>query len=539
MTTSEAAAAGAPPIGIWGPMGVGKTTVGRLLAVRLGRTFVDADQRLAERLGKPIARIFAEDGEPAFRSAERVISLELMGTRDVVVAFGGGALVDGAVRDPWQRQGTLACLRASAATLRARIGHEATRPLAAKLDALLTLRREAYDSLVVQELAEAPLEVVVDRLERRVRAEERLWRRAGARRTVQSPGGPYPLWIGRRLLDELDSLLTAIDIPPGPVVLVTNEALAPHRSIVEAALARGGYDTVTCMLPAGEAHKTFRGIEPIHDACVRAGLSRERPILALGGGIVGDMAGFAAATFMRGIPVVQIPTTLLAMVDSSVGGKTGVDLPGGKNLVGAFHPPRAVLIDVETLRTLPDAELRSGMAEVLKHGLLGDRTLVELIERAPSIDELLDEALLARAIDVKIRIVEEDPYEQGKRALLNLGHTFGHALERVSNYSMRHGDAVAVGLVAATRLSVALGLAPPALAVRVQACVALLGLPFDARGHDVDALVAAMSTDKKKTAGRLRFIALRDLEEALVIEPVPEVVRAVWQSLTSPSVTST
>jgi 3-dehydroquinate synthase len=238
-------------------------------------------------------------------------------------------------------------------------------------------------------------------------------------------------------------------------------------------------------------------------------------VISVGGGVIGDMAGFAAASYLRGVPFVQAPTTLLAMVDASVGGKTGVDLPQGKNLVGAFKQPAAVLMDVAVLATLPSDEFRSGLAEVVKHGVIGaPRLFTQLEEEGPA--NLLQ--LVADAVRVKVRVVEEDPYERGVRATLNLGHTFGHAIEQVSRYQMRHGDAVAVGMVAAANMAAALGRCDAALAARIRDLLERLGLPVSVAGHNVAAIHAAMAQDKKRSGKKLRFIIPQALGDVVVID---------------------
>ncbi len=278
-----------------------------------------------------------------------------------------------------------------------------------------------------------------------------------------------------------------------------------------------------CTVPEGEAHKTLASIASLYDQFLDAGLDRHSPIIALGGGVVGDMAGFAAASYLRGVPFVQIPTTLLSMVDASVGGKTGVDLPQGKNLVGAFKQPEVVIIDPAVLETLPAAEFRSGMAEVIKHGILADPALFAALEGDGPADLA---TMIADAVRVKVAVVEEDPFERGRRATLNLGHTFGHAIELVSNFHVRHGEGVGLGLVASAHMAAELGLCDAALAQRITALVERIGLPIHVSGYDVDEVYAAMAHDKKRVGKNVRFIVPRSIGDVILIDhPGEDVVK--------------
>ncbi len=331
---------------------------------------------------------------------------------------------------------------------------------------------------------------------------------------VEAPGGGYDIVIEAGLLARVGALVGALEPPPSRVVVVTNTALAP---LYGAALAEA-LGAALAITPDGEAFKTLDTVAQLYAEFVRARLDRGGLVIALGGGVVGDSAGFAAATYMRGVRLAQMPTSLLAMVDSSVGGKTGVDLPQGKNLVGAFKQPEAVWIDPDALRTLPAREWRCGMAEVLKHGLLADPALLDAAlhrrERAAE--------LVRRAVQVKVDIVAQDPYEHGVRAHLNLGHTFAHAIEQVSGYRWPHGEAVGVGLLAAARLSAALGLCGDDVPGQTEAALASVGLPRHLDGLDAAALYAAMATDKKWHAGRSRFVVLRGVGQPDVVEDVPQ-----------------
>jgi 3-dehydroquinate synthase len=342
---------------------------------------------------------------------------------------------------------------------------------------------------------------------------------------VHYPGGEYPIHQGDGLLSRAGEL-TAELIRPGLAAIATNPAVgALYGDTLQRSLIGAGFAPVLCEIPEGETYKNLSTVAGLYEAFATAGLERSSPVIALGGGVVGDTAGFAAATYLRGLPLVQIPTTLLAMVDSSVGGKVGVDLSQGKNLVGAFKPPLAVIVDPAVLATLPAVEFRAGLAEVIKAGIIGAPALVEVLEGS---GESLD-WIIRQAIAVKVAVVEEDPYEQGRRAVLNLGHTFAHGFELLSGYRMRHGEAVSLGMVAATRLAVALGRCPPELAARVERLLARHGLPVHPPDFAPEDVWEAMAADKKRRGGRLRFVLPEAIGRVVVADDVPK--EAVLETL--------
>lgn len=347
--------------------------------------------------------------------------------------------------------------------------------------------------------------------------------------SVPTPEGTYPILVGGGLLAQVGTLVTTLCSGAKVCALITNPRVGGlHTAPVAESLRAAGFEPRVIEIPEGETFKTLDTVRTIYDQLIDAQLDRRSIIFALGGGVVGDMAGFAAATFLRGVPFVQVPTTLLAMVDASIGGKVAVDHPRGKNLIGAFKPPRAVIVDPETLTTLPEPELRAGMAEVVKHAVIGDVELFDLLEHGDRRSVIGD--WLARAIQVKVDIVARDPYERGERAKLNLGHTFGHALEKLSNYEMRHGDAVAIGLVGAARLAARRNVCDAALATRIENLLRAIGQPTRVpREMSADAIFRAMQTDKKRVGAQLRFILPRALGDVVIVGDVTreEVVSAV------------
>ena len=328
----------------------------------------------------------------------------------------------------------------------------------------------------------------------------------------------YPIFIGAGAMAQAEELNRAI--PARDVLLVTNTTVGPlYSDRLAAALAPRR--CIEVELPDGETHKTLANVSRILDVLVANRLGRDACVVALGGGVVGDMAGFAAACYQRGIAFVQVPTTLLSQVDSSVGGKTGVNHPGGKNLIGAFHQPAAVFADTETLNTLPDRELRAGLAEVIKYGLIVDREFFDWLE-AHATDLLArdPDALthaIKRSCQIKADIVARDEREQGDRALLNLGHTFGHAIESATNYSSwLHGEAVGAGMLLAADMSKRLGWVSSTDVERVEGILRRFGLPVDVSTVSAGTLAEKMKIDKKVAAGRVRLVLLKAIGKSVV-----------------------
>jgi 3-dehydroquinate synthase len=327
----------------------------------------------------------------------------------------------------------------------------------------------------------------------------------------------YPIVLGHGVLAETGVWLKEV-APPGRCALVTNPTVgALYADTVIRSAAAAGFEPVRIDVPDGEEHKNLASLARIYDGLVDAALERNSPLLALGGGVVGDLAGFAAATYLRGIPYLQLPTTLLAQVDSSVGGKTGIDHPRGKNLIGAFYQPRAVLIDLATLRTLPRRQLLAGFAEVVKYGAILDADLFAFLEQKLAQVLALDTAVLQhvvrRCCELKAQVVERDERESGERAVLNFGHTIGHALESVTGYTrFLHGEAVAIGMVAEARVSAALGLCRPEVVGRLRALLERAGLPVELPADiDSEKLAGAIELDKKVRGGKVKFVALEAL----------------------------
>jgi len=357
---------------------------------------------------------------------------------------------------------------------------------------------------------------------------------------VPVPGQSYDVAIAPGGLDHLGHWMQPLELGKR-VLLVSSPPIFKHygeRAI--ASLTQAGFEVAQCLLPPGERYKTPATLQKIYDAALSHRLERSSTIVALGGGVIGDMAGFAAATWLRGVRFVQVPTSLLAMVDASIGGKTGVNHPQGKNLIGAFHQPRLVLIDPEVLKTLPAREFRAGMAEVIKYGIIWDADLFEQLEQASRLDQFrylsadLLQTILTRSCQAKADVVSQDEKESGLRAILNYGHTIGHAIESLTGYRVvNHGEAVAIGMVAAGAIAVACNLWEEADTQRQLALIQKTGLPTQVpAGISIDAILASLQTDKKVKAGQVRFVLPTRIGASIVTDQVtPETIVAVVQAM--------
>jgi len=509
-------------IALAGFMGTGKTTIGAALAAQLGRTFVDADHELERREGRSIPEIFAAQGEPYFRARERDLLQELSQRSDIVLATGGGMVVNPENRSLLLESCICIGLHAPADIILARVGGESaaqTRPMLrggdvrARIVELLAARAPAYAELHyrVETADRAPDEIAAE-IASIVRAESR-------RIPVAIPPSyRYDIVMGRGVLDHLGTMIAQRGWN-GPAAIVTDDVVGPlFAADVQAALQVAGIASSIVTVPHGEKNKTLATVERMYRGFSERGMDRQSAVIALGGGVLGDTAGFAAATYLRGVPFVQAPTTLLAMADSSIGGKVGVDTPFGKNLVGAFKQPNLVVMDTRCLDTLPAEEIHCGLAEIIKAALIeggDDYAAIRALQNTgmPAGDELL--RLLVNAIFLKRSVVQEDPEERGRRALLNLGHTFGHGIEAYSGLKLKHGFAVSLGMVCALRLSHKLRLCEEQLVDEVIAILRSAELPTAVQdvAHifptwNVDEIWRLMQADKKKAAGRLRFVLL-------------------------------
>ena len=520
-----------------GLMGAGKTSIGRRLAGRLGLPFRDADAEIELAAGCTIPELFARYGEPDFRAGERRVIRRLLSADPLVLATGGGAFMDPDTRAAIRDEALSVWLRVRLPTLVRRVASRNNRPLlhdadpAEVLAGLMEKRHPTYaEADIVVDCDDEPPDATTSR----VLAALHAWRRP-RRLGVALASGAYDVVVGEGLLARAGALLAPV-MPQKRAVVVTDANVAAlHLPALLHGLAETGVRTAQIVVPPGEASKSIDGLTRVTGALLDEGVERQTTVIALGGGVVGDLAGFAAAVTLRGLPFVQAPTTLLSQVDSSVGGKTGINTTHGKNLLGAFHQPRMVLADTATLGTLDGRELRAGYAEVAKAGLIGDAAFFAWCEaNAPALvagDREIQAEAVMRACAFKAAVVGDDEREEKPndgRALLNLGHTFAHALEAEVGYGggLLHGEAVAVGLGMAFRLSERLNHCAPGVAARVAAHLDSVGLASEPgmlnRRFSAARLLAAMRRDKKTRDGRLRFVLARAVGEAFTTADVPE-----------------
>jgi shikimate kinase/3-dehydroquinate synthase len=516
-----------------GLMGAGKTTIGRILARKLGKRFIDSDHEIEARTGASIPWIFEIEGEESFRRREAEVIRDLCAEDGVVLATGGGAVLNAETRASLKARGTVIYLRANVNSIMVRVSHDKNRPLLQtadprrRLEELMAQREPLYREIAelvidtgrpnVQSMVQTILDQL-DALEASRRAPASapsMNQQSTLTLTVDLGERSYPIAIGPDLLS--DPELLARHIQGRQVAIVTNTTVAPlYLERVAAPLRAAGREVIEIILPDGEQYKNQASLMQVFDALLANKCDRKTTLVALGGGVIGDLTGYAAASYMRGVPFVQLPTTLLAQVDSSVGGKTGINHPLGKNMIGAFYQPRAVLADTATLATLPARELSAGLAEVIKHGAIIDAAFFSWIEE--NIAKLMarDQASLAHAIarscEIKSEVVRQDEREGGLRAILNFGHTFGHAIENGLGYgNWLHGEAVGCGMVMAADLSYRLGMVDQATVSRMRALVAAAGLPTVAPDLGTERWLELMEVDKKNEGGAIKFILMKPL----------------------------
>lgn len=564
---------------ITGFSGTGKSLVAKEVAQRLGWQLFDSDQEVARRAGKPIAQIFHEDGEARFRELEREAVRQAARQTNTVIALGGGAIVDQQNYEELAKTGLIICLEAKPETIYQRLFQQAAgnssteaRPLLAVDNPLERIRELKASRQPFYARADWTIHTdnltIVQVSEEVIRAWRLLKRTAPRPSPVHSGGGKgsltlqpdediaclvetatqsYPVYVGYRLLEKLGEKMKSAGLSGTSFIISDQNVFRLYGDRVREILREASFGVNFFILPPGEETKSIDSAVKIYDFLVQHRAERNDVIVALGGGMVGDLAGFVAATFLRGIPWVQVPTSLIGMVDASIGGKVGVNHPEGKNLIGAFYQPSLVLADCQTLTTLSQRELTSGWAELVKHGLILDREFFAFLEA--SVDklralepEVLTQAI-ARSAAIKANVVSLDERErEGIRTILNYGHTIAHGLEAATEYrQFLHGEAVAIGMTGAAKLSERLGLLPSTAAERQECLLRRFGLPTSLRAVSqvklsLTALTHALELDKKIRGKSIHWVLLQDIGKAVIRSDVPrEDVLAVLQDLVESS----
>ncbi len=509
-------------IALAGFMGSGKTTIGLLLAEKLNYQFIDADQKIVEHVGMSIADYFTKFGETAFRKVESEILAAVLKNDRVVIALGGGTILAKKNRDLLKKKTYSIFLMASPEVVANRLAQDSTRPLLNdknKLEEITKILQSRLPYYCQMDTAidtnhinfQTIVENILEDFEHKIRFYQ-----------VQLGARSYPIYFSHQSLVALPECLKKLKKQPSKLVVVTNHRVKKLYLAKLLKILKPHYVVACISIADGEQHKNLQTATKIYDQLVKLGVDRKAMLLALGGGVVGDITGFVAGTYLRGIDFVQIPTTLLAQVDSSVGGKTGVDLKSGKNLVGVFHQPKMVFIDTHFLTSLPKRELLCGMAEIIKTAAIQDANLFEKINHLRETVlagryELL-KTVVQRCCEIKAHIVEQDELEiSGLRALLNFGHTMGHAIEAATRYGKYlHGEAVAIGMVFAAQLSVKKGFLVKEQADALQNLIANYGLPVTMPKIPAKKLLQIIKADKKRVSEFINFVYLRKIGEAVV-----------------------
>ncbi|MFG2432284.1 3-dehydroquinate synthase [Streptomyces sp. NPDC048590] len=540
-----------PLIVLVGPMGVGKSTVGELLAERLGTTYRDTDADVVATAGKAISEIFFDEGEERFRSLERQAVRDAVEQHTGVLALGGGAVLDGETRALLAGRRVVYLSMDVDEAVR-RVGLNTARPLLAvnprrQWRELMDARRPLYEEVAAVTVAtdertpEEVAQAIIDATELPERTDQTvtsgrenpgMTEQGTTRIQIAGTAGTdaYEVLVGRQLLGELPNL---IGDRAKRVAVLHPEALAETGEAVREDLAAQGYEAIAIQLPNAEEAKTVEVAAYCWKALGQTGFTRTDVIVGVGGGATTDVAGFVAASWLRGVRWIAVPTTVLAMVDAAVGGKTGINTAEGKNLVGAFHPPAGVLCDLAALDSLPVHDYVSGLAEIIKAGFIADPVILDLIEADPEAARTPNgphtAELIERSIRVKAEVVSSDLKESGLREILNYGHTLGHAIEKNERYKWRHGAAVSVGMVFAAELGRLAGRLDDATADRHRAVLESVGLPLTYRGDQWPKLLENMKVDKKSRGDLLRFIVLDGIGKPSVLEgPDPAVLLAAY-----------
>jgi 3-dehydroquinate synthase len=542
--------------------GTGKTQVGRRIAEVLGWKFVDTDEKIVDSEGKSIPELFASEGESGFRKLEAMVLTEACSDVRLVISTGGGAASYSNNHQVMAESGFVVCLDATPEIIYERLslgignnGGVGIRPLLASAgsyeDAIKNIKMLKGQRQTYYDMADCTvysdglnIEEVASQVMNAWQAHELGISKVSALEALDSSfvldtdSSSYPVFVDWGMLGNIHNYFVKLGIA-GPVFIITDSNVADiYVPIVQNALEKSGIQSQVFVVAAGESSKSLRTLQSIYGWLAEQHCERGNTIVALGGGVVGDLAGFAAATFLRGLSLVQVPTSLAGMVDAAIGGKTAVNLDVGKNLVGSFYQPRAILADLDCLRTLPQRELAAGWAEAIKHGLILDADLFGFFEEhydsIIGLEMDVTAAAIRRSMLIKAKIVGSDEKEtKGRRMILNYGHTIGHALESATNYSeLLHGEAVAVGMRAAARISFEMGLLEASVVDRQARILDHFGLPDSCNQAEPASVLKAVKLDKKSSAKKIRWVLLEDCGSATISQDVPdELVSKVVQQI--------
>ena len=533
----------------------GKTHVAHIVAARLGWNAVDTDEEIVRLAGKPVGRIFADDGEDQFRNLEQQALNAVCQSDRAVISTGGGIVVSQENREMIKSAGMVICLEAQPETIYQRLTTDsanpdeaAFRPLLAeneplrKIAALKESRQYYYaqsdwtvhtDTLTPEEVADEVIRAWVY-----LARNHSQWKADPQRTSVTTMRTrTCPVSIEGGLLDSLGRRMREGGLQGNAYVISDDHVFPLYGERVKSSLEEAGFDVDSLVVPHGEPSKSIAVAMRIYDFLVLHRAERSHSIVALGGGVVGDLAGYVAATYVRGMPLVQVPTSLMAMVDSSIGGKVAINHPEGKNLIGSFYQPHMVISDIGVLKTLPKRELTSGWAEVIKHGLIRDESYVQFLRKnASDLMDLKEEVLteaIRRSAAIKASVVTSDEQEAGLRTILNYGHTIAHGLEKATGYDrMLHGEAVSIGMTGAARIAREIGLLENDTVARQEAILETYGLPVRCSGVDTDAVMRAIELDKKTQMKSVRWVLLSRIGRPIIRKDIPtDIVRQVVSNL--------
>lgn len=523
-----------------GMMGAGKTTIGNKLADKLGFYFIDSDQEIEDREGDSISEIFKKKGEKYFRDIEKdVVTKILSRDEQIVLSLGGGAFMNEEIRNLIKSRAISVWLYADIDTLLHRISAKSNRPLLNNVDKRATVSdliikryptyktsdihidtsRENYE-LLIRNIIKKINELFKDKVEKDVVR-------------VDLGEKSYDIVIGSGVISELSSQIKKIQNYNKIIILTDQNVAKHHLENLKNSLKPLSAEVDQIIVSAGEKAKSFANLENVLEQILQIGVDRKSLLIAFGGGVVGDLGGFAASIVLRGIDFIQVPTTLLASVDSSVGGKTAINSHYGKNLIGSFYQPRLVLCDIDFLETLPVRDFASGYAEVVKYGLICDENFFDFLNsnlnQIKDRDKLILQKIITKSCQIKADVVGRDERENSLRAILNFGHTFGHVFEAKTNYSdaLYHGEAVAIGMVMAAKMSANLGLLNRDLILVIEKHLQKIGLPIDLskikdKSWNINELVSSLYKDKKTEGKSLTFILLEDIGKCVIKKGIGE-----------------